>query len=60
MRGGVFNCDLPIPLDGGPSSQAYFEPQNIEIKGGWNVHDAIVVKPIAPRISAMTSVVKMK
>jgi exopolysaccharide biosynthesis protein len=42
--GHVFNCDSAIALDGGPSTQAYFRPQNVEIRGGWNIHDAIIVE----------------
>jgi uncharacterized protein YigE (DUF2233 family) len=44
--GHIFDCDSAISLDGGPSTQAYFEPQNVEIKGGWNIHDALIVKRV--------------
>jgi exopolysaccharide biosynthesis protein len=40
----IFNCDSDIALDGGLSAQAYFQPQKIEISGGWNIHDALIVK----------------
>jgi uncharacterized protein YigE (DUF2233 family) len=39
----IFDCDSAIALDGGPSTQAYFEPRKTEIPGGWNMHDAIVI-----------------
>jgi hypothetical protein len=39
----IFDCDSAIALDGGPSTQGYSQPNDVEIKGGWNIHDAIVV-----------------
>jgi hypothetical protein len=41
--GKIFDCDSAIALDGGPSTQGYSQPNGVEIKGGWNIHDAIVV-----------------
>jgi len=40
---GIFDCDSAIALDGGPSTQGYSSPNDVEIPGGWNIHDAVVI-----------------
>lgn len=44
---GGFQCDVALNLDGGPSTQMVFEINNNkeELKGLWNVQNAIVVQP---------------
>ena len=44
--GQKLNCDSAIALDGGPSTQVSWDGSDkLELRGGWPVHDALVVLP---------------
>jgi len=44
---GGFSCERAINLDGGPSSQLYFDykGRQLDVKGTWKVNNAILVVP---------------
>jgi len=44
---GGFSCERAINLDGGPSSQLYFDykGRQLDVKGTWKINNAILVVP---------------